>query len=407
MSLTASVWRVLRRAEYFELMALFFVQGAALGMWFVPLSTVLDAHGLHDFKPVAFAASAVAAFVSPLIFGAMADRHASPVKVLRALAFASAVSMTLACLSMQRGWGALTTLGLIQLYAFCSSPTWSIASTIVLARLSDAQREFGPVRAMATLGWMGGAVLVSVLGADASTLAGYGGAFGWLLVCGFTWFLPVVAAPSSGAARNWRERFGLDALSLLKNKDHRVVFLTCALFSVPLTAFYPYAPPHLQELGLQKTSAWMSLGQVTEIIAMFSLGALLGRGRLKWIFAAGLTFGVLRFALSALNVKLGLLAGVVLHGCSFTLVFITAQIYLEQRIDPAWRARAQALMSLMNSGVGSLVGYLGTGWWFQTCTNTAGTHWPIFWGGLSVAVILVMAYFLIAYRGRSNRQSAT
>ena len=60
---------------------------------------------------------------------------------------------------------------------------------------------------------------------------------------------------------------------LLKNPDHRVVFITVALFAIPLAGFYPYAPPHLRELGLQHTSAWMSLGQVTEIIAMFSLSA--------------------------------------------------------------------------------------------------------------------------------------
>ena len=86
----------IRRAEYFELIVLFFIQGMAMAMWFVPLGSVLDAHGLHNIKPYAFAASAVAAFVSPLIFGAMADRHAAPVVVLRWLAVATAVSMALA-----------------------------------------------------------------------------------------------------------------------------------------------------------------------------------------------------------------------------------------------------------------------------------------------------------------------
>ena len=51
-----AVLRTIRKAEYAELVALFFLQGAALGMWFVPLSTVLDAHGLHAIKPFAFAA---------------------------------------------------------------------------------------------------------------------------------------------------------------------------------------------------------------------------------------------------------------------------------------------------------------------------------------------------------------
>jgi len=95
----------------------------------------------------------------------------------------------------------------------------------------------------------------------------------------------------------------------------------------------------------------------------------------------------------------------VLHGCSFTLVFITAQIYLDQRVATAWRARAQALMSLMNGGVGNLIGYLGTGWWFAECSRPAGTHWPRFWGGLAGVVAGVLIYFLFAYQGRGGSPS--
>ena len=391
--------RTIRKAEYAELIALFFLQGAALGMWFVPLSTVLDAHGLRAIKPFAFAATALAAFVSPLIFGAMADRHASPVKVLRGLSLATAAAMALASTSIRFGWNPWLVLALIQLHALCSSPTFSIASTIIFARLADAQKEFGPIRAMATLGWMTGCWVVSALGADTSPLAGYGGAVMWVLVAGFTFFLPELETPKSAEHLTWRQRLGLDALTLLKNRDHRVVFITSALFCIPLAGFYPYAPPHLRALGLVHTSAWMTLGQVTEIIAMFSLGGLLLKWRLKWVFACGLSFGVLRFALSAMNGKLWVLAGVLLHGGSFALVFITAQIYLEQRVDASWRARAQALFTLMCSGVGNLLGYLGTGWWFSACTGTPGTQWSLFWGGLAAAVGVVMAYFLTAYHG--------
>src|ERR1039457_3404196 len=108
------VLRTIRRAEYAELVALFFMQGAALSMWFVPLSTVLDAHGLNAIKPFAFAASALAAFVSPLIFGAMAARQASPVKVLRGLALATAAAMALASMAIKLGWNSWTVLALIQ-----------------------------------------------------------------------------------------------------------------------------------------------------------------------------------------------------------------------------------------------------------------------------------------------------
>lgn len=392
----------LRRAEYAEIIALFFIQGAALAMWFVPLSGVLEAHGYAGIRPLAFATSSVAAFISPLVFGAMADRHASPVKVLRGLALATAVTMALATTAIRGEADTWVVLLLIQVHALCSSPTWSVASTIIFARLADAKKEFGPIRAMATLGWVGGCLLVSAVGADRSTLAGFGGAAVWLLVVGCTYFLPALETPKAVENLTWVQRFGFDALALLRERDHRVVYLTTALFTIPLAGFYPYAPAHLRDLGLEHTSAWMSLGQITEIIAMFALGGLLVRWRLKWIFACGLVLGVLRFALSAIDTRAGLIAGIVLHGASFTLVLITAQIYLDQRVDPAWRARAQALMSLMNSGVGSLLGYLGTGGWFAWCTRDGSTRWPAFWLGLCGAVAVVMGVFLIAYRGRGT-----
>src|SRR6185503_3539552 len=216
------VLKTIRRAEYAELIALFFIQGAALGMWFVPLSNVLDAHGLHDIKPYAFACSALAAFVSPLIFGAMADRHASPVKVLRGLSLATAAAMALASTAIHLEWDAWLVLALIQLHALCSSPTWSISSTIVFARLADAKKEFGPIRAMATIGWMAGCCLISALGADTTVTAGYTGAVTWLIVSGFTFFLPTLETPRTVEHLSWYQRLGLDALALFKNRDHRV-----------------------------------------------------------------------------------------------------------------------------------------------------------------------------------------
>jgi MFS family permease len=186
---------------------------------------------------------------------------------------------------------------------------------------------------------------------------------------------------------------------LLKNHDHRIVFLTVALFSIPLAAFYPYAPLHLQELGFVRTTAWMSCGQITEIIAMLSLAGLFLRLRVKWIISAGLAFGAVRFALAASNLKWWVISGVTLHGLSFTLCFVTAQIYLNERVEIVWRARAQALMSLMTSGVGNLFGYLTTGAWFTLCTAKGMTQWPTFWGSLSAAAAVVCVLFLLAYHG--------
>jgi MFS family permease len=357
------VLKTIRRAEYGELIALFFLQGAASGMWLVALSALLDAHGLRPNKVWAFATNALAAFVSPLLIGAMADRSESPVQVLRGLSFAAAVGAAMVGSALQFHRNPWLVLALIQGTALCLAPAFSLISSIVLARLQFAQSEVGPIRAMATLGWMGGCWVISAFHADSSALAVYLAAAASLLVCLCAGFVPPQKSlRQSGGQLSWHARLGLDALTLLKNRDHRVIFIIVAAFNIPLTGFYPYAPLHIHEMGLTRVSAWMSLAQTTEILSMFALGALLHRCRLKWILACGLAIGVVRFVLCALPFKIGLLAGTTLQGASYALVFITAQIYVEQRVDPCWRTRAQALLNLMYNGFGSLIGYLACGW---------------------------------------------
>jgi MFS family permease len=373
--------------EYGELAGLFFIQAMAMGMWFVPLGSVLDANGFHDIKAQAFATSGISAFISPLIFGAMADQRVAPVKLLRWLSLATAIAMASASTAIGQHWHPLVVLALIQVHSLCSSPTWALATTIVFSRLRDAKREYGPLRAMATLGWVVGCWLVSWMHADQTALAGYGGAVVWVMVSIFTLVLPTVAPPPSTGKLAWHQRLGLDALSLLKIRDHRVVFLTTAIFNIPLCAFYPYTPGHLRELGFQATTAWMTFGQASEVLSMFLLAGLLTRWRLKTVFLTGIGFGVLRYAACALDTKWWVLAGVTMH--------------LEQRIDHAWRARAQALSTFMLSGIGNTLGYLSCGWWSKTATTEGKADWPLFWGGLSASVAVIWIWFAFSYRGRA------
>ena len=394
--------RETRWSEYAELAALYFIHAMAMGMWFVPLATVLPAYGYGEITSYVFATSAIAAFISPLIFGALADRHLAPVRVLRWLSLATAGAMALATTAISQRWGVGWVLVFCQLHALCSAPTWSLSTTIVLSRLSDAKREFGPIRAMATLGWMVGCWIIGWMHADRNSLAGYGGVTVWLLMTLFTFALPVVNPPASTEKLTWTQRLGLDAWKLLRNRDDRVVFITAALFNMPLCAFYQFTPVHLTQLGLDRTSSWMTLGQVTEIIAMLGLAGLLTRFRLKQIFLVGIGIAVLRYILCAFDGVGWLLAGVTLHGFAFTLFYINAQLYLEQRLDPAFRGRAQALFQLMLGGVGNLFGYLGTEAWFKATTVAGKTNWPLFWNGLAVAVAFVFVIFAVLYRGRKE-----
>nr|WP_281382956.1 MFS transporter [Prosthecobacter dejongeii] len=383
-----------------KLALLFFCTAMPMGMWNVPLANIYTAYGRGHLVPWVLATTALAAFISPLFVGALADQKLSPTLLLRWLALATGAALALTCTSLSLGWSDSLVLLCAQVQALVATPVWSIAGSIVLSQLHNPKVQFGPLRACATFGWMAGCWMVSlVLHADESLVAGYTAAALWLVVMGLSWMLPLIHPADIQEKRSFRQILGLDALDLLRHRDHRVVFITAALYSIPLAAFYPYTARHLKDLGIQNISAVISLAQTTEVITMLMLAGVLARFRLKWVFLSGIGICVFRYALNALDTQNWIMVGTTLHGLAYTLYFITTQIYLEERIDRKWRVRAQALLYLLMSGVGNLIGYLGGGWWYATCTYSGITDWPRFWLGETALTAAVCLFFAFAYRG--------
>lgn len=389
-------------------MAMLFLHGMALAAWFVPMGTVLQACGLGAWTPFAFGASAVAALLSPLFFGAMADRSVPPIQVLRWVSIGAGLLSLVTAFALKQQLGGLSIWLLIQLQALLSVPTNSLSGSIVLARVANAHGQFGAIRAMGTAGWMAGCWIVSGLELDASENTFALSGFLWFVLAAYTLLLPAGVVQSSSSGRlTLRQRFGLDALSLLKEHDHRVIFITAALVAIPFAAFYPYTPMHMKDLGMLRTSAWMSLGQVIEVVIMFAIGSVMVEWKLKRVILVGLSTGLLRYFFYAMDGQIPLLLGVGLHGLAYTFTYISTQIYLAKRIAPQWRTRAQALLSLLVGGIGNLTGYLVTGTWLAICTSGSDVNWQQYWIGLSLLVFAVLIYFAMNYQGEKVPQVAT
>jgi hypothetical protein len=389
-------------------MAMLFLHGMALAAWFVPMGTVLQACGLGAWTPFAFGASAVAALLSPLFFGAMADRSVPPIQVLRWVSIGAGLLSLVTAFALKQQLGGLSIWLLIQLQALLSVPTNSLSGSIVLARVANAHGQFGAIRAMGTAGWMAGCWIVSGLELDASENTFALSGFLWFVLAAYTLLLPAGVVQSSTSGRlTLRQRFGLDALSLLKEHDHRVIFITAALVAIPFAAFYPYTPMHMKDLGMLRTSAWMSLGQVIEVVIMFAIGSVMVEWKLKRVILVGLSTGLLRYFFYAMDGQIPLLLGVGLHGLAYTFTYISTQIYLAKRIAPQWRTRAQALLSLLVGGIGNLSGYLVTGTWLAICTSGSDVNWQQYWIGLSLLVLAVLIYFAMNYQGEKVPQATT
>jgi MFS family permease len=375
-------------------------------MWFVPFANVLKAHRLEWMIPYALACTAVAALISPIVTGAMADRHTSATTLLGYLSITTAGFLGLTFLAIEKGWGSGLILALFQIQQLCSQPCWGLASMIVLASLPDPGRQFGAIRVWGTFGWVFGCLLISfALHADSSTLTGFVSAATWICTGLLSFLLPKITPQTDNTPRRWQDLLGIESFQILKNPAHRSVFLTSGLYSIPLAAFYPFTALQLSELGFQNVSAAMSLGQVTEAIAMYALSPLLRRFELRSLFLASLAIGIARYGLLAGNQLLCLLLGIFLHGVCFTLFFIPAQIYIEHYIDRSMRFRAQALMTLLISGFGNFFGYLGCGWLRTFCSEAGQTRWLHYWMLLAGAVALVAVYFLRSYRPPTAQSS--
>ena len=385
----------LKWIEKAELMLLLFVHGMALAAWFVPMGGVLKSIQHAELVPFAFATSAIAALLSPLFFGAMADRSVPPLKVMRWICVGTALLNLLVMYVMMTAWDGWVILLCIQLQSLLSVPTNSVSVSIVLSRLTDSQRQFGSIRAMGTLGWMSGCWLVSAVQLDESVNTFAMSSVLWIVLAGITFFISQKPLTITALQQKLtvRERLGLDAIRLLKVPKHRSIFVTVMLVAIPFAAFYPYTPACMTDLGLTSTSAWMSLGQATEVGVMLFIGGALAKWPLKQIIGIGLSIGIVRYLLYSSNVAEFLLMGVALHGGAYTFIFISAQIYLSQQVPKEWQTRAQALLTLMHAGLGSLAGYMLTGAWYRYCEVDGAVDWRSYWLVLAAMVGGVLVFF--------------
>jgi len=391
----------------FSLCVLFFLHAAAMAGYAVPFPNVLKAHGLGEYLAWAVGTGSVAAFISPMIAGSLADRRVPPERLLAVLCFASGVLLVLTHAAVQLHWGPRAFLGLMMAYALCNAPGFSLVTSIVLSRLTDARVEFGPIRVWATWGWMAASFCMgAVFHFDHSPAAGYvaGGIF--ILEAAYCLSLRPTHPPPDKAPRRLRDFFGWEALALLRHPDHRLIFLTSALFSALMSTLYLYTVQHLESAGDATPSTTMALAQFCEGLATFGLAAVLLRFRIKWLLVAGLMMGMTRYLLLMMDVMPALVLSVALHGPLFVTFYLTCQIYLEQRVDPRMRSQSQALFSLMNNGLGNALGYVTIHWWFAQCTSGKVTDWPRFWGTLAAGVAVLTAVFIAGYKGARRAEPA-
>lgn len=386
----------------------FFLSCMALGFWMPALTNILKAQGLGQWVPVIFMILPICALISPLMGGALADQRISAERLLGWTSLIGSLLLFAAFWFLQHGFHPLWFVIFLGLYSLVSGPSMSLLTTISMTHLRHGEYQFPWVRVGGTLGWIAGGLVTSyVMRADSSPTAGYGGAIARCFIGLLAFVLPMT--PPLGVGLSWRSRLGLDAFSLFKHRDTCVFFLVTVWFSIPLAAFYMYAPELLSVLGSKRPTGLMTTAQALEVVSMLGIGWVISRVSVKKILLLSLGFSVLRFGMSAYAGCVGSMgwhiAGIALHGACYTFYFITAQVVLARSVDPGMKSQAQGMLAMLAGGLGPLVGAWFCGWLHQVYVKPDGTGWAEFWSMLSAMIAVSTFVLWFYYRGEAHQKS--
>jgi PPP family 3-phenylpropionic acid transporter len=329
---------------------LFFGPGAA--MPFLPV--FLAARGL-DASGVAFALGL--AQLARLVAGPVGGRLADHVGDRRAVIVGSALVSGAAALLLLPAPGFATIVAALMLHGVGAAPLVPLVDTVVLAAQARERIDFGRVRALGSVTFIGG----TFFGAWAQGSLGPE-SVPWI-IAGSMLATAAVAATLADVRAPGLRTPGL-ALSLLRRPGVALLILASGLVQGSHAAFYALSTLHWQGAGISAglVGVLWSAGVAAEILLLFFAGRLLRRLPPLPLAGTAALAATVRWLGTAATTDPWLLLGLqTLHALSFAATLL-AVVSLIQRLVPAEAAAtAQALQAALGPGLFLLLLTLASG----------------------------------------------
>ena len=392
-----------------KLSFMMFLEFFIWGGWFVTLGTFLSNNLSASGGEIgqAFSTQSWGAIIAPLIIGLIADRYFNAEKILGVLHLIGAVLMYQ--LSNVESFDMFYPFVLGYMIAYM--PTLALVNSISFNQMDNPAKDFPHIRVWGTVGWIAAGWIIS-LGFQWDSLQNIeDGALKntFLMVAiasavlGIFSFLLPATPPSNKKDKlaSISEMLGLDALDLLKDRNFIIFFLSSILICIPLAFYYQNLSPFLAELQVEKSTAWASAGQISEVIFMLLLPLFFKKFGFKKTILVGMLAWVIRYVLFAYGDSSGLfimlISGILLHGICYDFFFVSGQIYTDNKAGEKYKSSAQGLITLATYGVGMLVGFKVAGMITDKFLIEGGGHnWESIWiypAGFAIVVLIIFALF--------------
>lgn len=355
-----------------RLSIMMFLQFFLWGSWFATLGQCLGVNNLSDIIGASYGAAPIAAIISPLFLGLIADRFFPSQIVMGVLLLLGGVLML-----MVPGYAAAgdtdALLWLFRGHLLCYMPTLGLGNSISFANIKD-QNDFPKVRVWGTIGWIVAGLFVGFNGWSADFKIFQLAGFCSLLLGAYCFSLPHTPPPAKGKPVNARTLLMLDAFGMMSSFPFLVFIVCSTLICIPLAYYYGFTSNLLGQVGFDQPASTMTLGQMSEIFFMILIPFFFRRLGVKWMILVGMAAWACRYLLFAFGapdqVTWMILLAVLLHGVCYDFFFVTGFMYTDQKATDDIRGQAQSMLVFFTQGVGMYFGYMIAGARFgSTVTN--------------------------------------
>lgn len=395
------------------LCAMMFLQFFVWGSWYVTAGTLVPSLGWSQATVGwVYSAGPIAALISPLFLGLVADRYFASQRVLAVMHALGAVLMLVLIPGAIEAKDATWFEWYVLAYMLCYMPTLGLSNTVAFSHIGDPEKQFPLARVFGTLGWIAAVTLVSKgLLADKDPVMFQVAGLASVAMAVLSWMLPNTPPPAAGKQVGLGETLGLGALELLREPAFVVFLLSSFLVCIPLAGYYSYGNQFAGTVWTEP-GFYMTFGQWAEVLFMLVMPACFARLGVKWMLAIGMLAWVVRYGLfsaaagSTPPVAWMVLGGILLHGICYDFFFVTGQIYVDQKARPQIRGQAQSLLVLVTQGLGMLIGAQA-----MTAVVTANTiekkaDWATIWLLPCLGALGILLLFVLSFRAPARATNA-
>ncbi len=382
------------------LASMMFLEYFIWGAWYVTMGTYMVEHLNATGVEIgaAYSALAIATMISPFFVGMIADRFFAAQRIMGVLHLVGALLLFLAT----RIESSTTFYWVILFYSLLYMPTIALSNSVAFSQMTDPGKQFPWIRVFGTLGWIAAGLLIGQLGIEKTSSTFYMAAAVSAGLGLLSFVLP--NTPPKAQTSDASKALGTEAFVLFKERPYLVFFIAAILVCIPLSFYYGFANPFLNEIQFANAASKMTLGQVSEAVFILAIPFLFNRIGVKKMLLMGMTAWILRYIFFAYgdtgsNTWM-LYTGIILHGICYDFFFVTGYMYTEKKAGEKIKNAAQGLFTFATYGVGMFIGTWFSGYIVdQNKTGDGSTHnWQNIWYVPAYIALAVLIYFILFFK---------